>query len=205
MQRNFWDKRANIYERNVSDSPLLNNAVKSATTRLGKDDVVLDVGCGTGEFCLGISTSVSTVIGIDTSIKMIELAENKLLSKTHRNIHVLRCDIFNPRLDRNRFTTITAFNLIHLLKNKADFLTRVHGLLPVGGLFISETPCLKERSWFFRRFVAAASMWGLAPSISAFTFRELEQLISRSGFEIINAEIVDEKSAIKQVIALKKQ
>jgi len=57
--------------------------VKEAT-RLGREEVLLDMGTGTGEFAVGISRHCRLVYAVDPSPAMLEAAQEKALSRGGR-------------------------------------------------------------------------------------------------------------------------
>lgn len=50
---------------------------------------VLDIGCGTGAFCLGLADSCSQLIGVDISPKMIRFAESAKLAGDYPNVEFI--------------------------------------------------------------------------------------------------------------------
>ena len=103
----------------------------------------------------------------------------------------------------NSFSGIIAFSIFHLLDDAPKVLARLHDLLAAGGLLISQTLCLGERSWFFRSFVSLAQKLGIAPPILSLTVEELESLVSSSDFEIFETKIWDEKNALQWIVPRK--
>ncbi len=62
-------------------------------SRLTKDDKLLDIGCGTGDFALAIaSQGIKAVIGIDSSQRAIQKAKAKLLN-TNLNCEFICADV----------------------------------------------------------------------------------------------------------------
>ena len=72
MTAKFWDKRAQKYNDEIEkhDAAYL-QTIESAKSLLSRSDVVLDLGCASGEFSVDIAPYVRSVHGIDTSTKMI--------------------------------------------------------------------------------------------------------------------------------------
>ncbi|UCG68371.1 MAG: hypothetical protein JSV09_11205, partial [Thermoplasmata archaeon] len=79
------------------------------------------------------------------------------------------------------------------LEDHKQVLQRINELLKPGGLFISVTPCLKEKMAIINRF--QLSFYRLLIIIRAFPniltrfkIPELEELITRGNFQIIETE-----------------
>jgi SAM-dependent methyltransferase len=205
MQQNeFWDKRARRYDEEIThhDSQYT-KTMQGTIPLLTESDIVLDLGCASGEICLDLAPLVARVHGIDTSDGMIELAKQKVRARDIGNADFSRSDAFDASFDLCSFSTITAFNVLHLVEDLPGILERLHSLLSPGGLLVSQTPCLHERKWIFRSLVRLAQKSGLAPPIRGLAFGELESLVTRSGFEILDSELWDEDEAIQRVVARK--
>ena len=137
------------------------------------------------------------------SVKMIELANQKARDRQVDNISFDHVDAFDQRLVSNSFSAIIAFSIFHLLDDAPKVLARLNDLLAAGGLLISQTPCLGERSWFFGSFVSLLQKLGIAPPILSLTIAELESLVSSSDFKISETKIWDEKMALQWIVARK--
>lgn len=204
MQSEFWDKRAEKYDDEITRHDLQYvRTIDSTAPLLKESDVVLDLGCASGEMCIGLAAKVSRVQGIDTSSGMIELAKQKLHARDITNANFSRTDAFDADLKNSSFSVITAFNVFHLVENLPAVLDRLYGLLMPGGLLVSQTPCLLERNWILRTLVGFAQKSRLAPPIRGLAFDELASLMTQSGFDVIDNELWDEHDAIQRVVARK--
>ena len=200
----FWDKRSKKYDDNVKKhDSLYEKTIDSTKSLLTNSDVVLDFACGSGEMSLDIAPHVQQVHGIDLSVKMIELANQKTRDRQVDNINFSQIDAFDQRLVSNSFSAIIAFGIFHLLDDAPKVLARLNDLLATGGLLISQTPCLGERSWVFRFLIRLVVKLGLAPTIRSLTIAELESLVSSSNLEISETKIWDEKTAVQWIVARK--
>ncbi len=200
----FWDKRSQQYDDAVKkhDAPY-DKTIERTKTLLSSSDVVLDFGCGSGEFSLDLAPQVRRVHGIDTSARMIELANGKARNRHIDNTIFDQKDLFDRSLDSQSFSTVIAFSIFHLVDDAAKVLRRLNELLATGSLLISETPCLGERNWLFRSLLSLAQKLGLAPKIHDLSSSELESLMSGNGFEIVESKIWDRKNALQWTVARK--
>lgn len=205
MQHEFWDRRAKKYDDEITrHGSQYTRTVQGTGPYLADSDRVLDVGCGSGEICLGLASRVEQVHGIDTSGRMIELARQKARARDIENACFSQSDAFDTSLESGSFSVITAFNVLHLVEKLPGVLARLHDLLTPAGILISQTPCLGERGWIFRSMVSLAQRFQLAPPIQSLTFRQLESLIADSGLEILVSELSEQEDAIQRVVARKR-
>ena len=204
MKATFWDKRARQYDNSVKKhDAVYEKTIDCTKSLLSNSDVLLDFACASGEMSLDIAPSVQQVHGIDLSEKMIELADQKARNRQVDNINFNSIDVFDPELESESFSAIIAFSIFHLLDDAPKVLARLNDLLATGGLLISQTPCLGERSWLFRSLISLLQKVGLAPLILSLTTAELESLVSSSKFEIAETKMWDEKNAIQWIVARK--
>ena len=200
----FWDKRSKHYDDNVKKhDSLYEKTIDTSKSLLTNTDVVLDFACASGEISLDLASWVQEVHGIDLSKKMIELANQKALDQQVDNINFDQIDAFDLNLANNSFSAIIAFDIFHLLDDAPNVLARLNDLLAAGGLLISQTPCLSERSWLFRSLISLVQKLGLAPTIHSLTIAELESLVSSNKFEIFETKIWDKKNAVQWIVARK--
>jgi len=200
----FWDKRAKQYDNAIRkhDAPF-DKTIERTRALLSCSDVVLDFGCGSGEFSLELAPQLQRVHGIDTSARMIELAKENARRRHIDNTIFDQRDLFDRGLISQPFSTVIAFSIFHLVDDASKTLARLNDLLPTGGLLISETPCLRERNWLFRSLINLAQKLGLAPTIYSLSSSELESLVSCGGFEILESRMWDEKNALQWIVARK--
>ena len=200
----FWDKRSERYDKYMmKHGPSFKKTIENTKSLLTSSDVVLDFACASGEMSLELATHVKEIHGIDISVKMIELANQKTHHLNVENIKFNQTDVFDQSLEDNSFSAILAFNIFHFVDEAPKVLARLNDLLVPGGLLISQTSCLGERSLFFRSIVNLAQKLGLAPPVYSFRSPELESLITRNDFEIVETKIWDAKSAVQWIVARK--
>lgn len=102
-------------------------------TLVKKGDVVLDVGCGSGEITKGIAELVGDrgfVQGIDTSAHLIGLAK-----QNYHGISNLAFDLadINSYTPGKKFNVVTSARVLQWLSNREEVLSRMKDLLLEGG------------------------------------------------------------------------
>ncbi len=190
----IWDKIAHNYDKSEKRfEPIHIKTIENTRKYLKASDNVLDYGCATGTKALELASSVKRIQGIDISSKMIEGAKRKAVERKIENVDFAHAIIFNENYKSESFDVILAFNILHSLEDHNQVMQRINELLKPGGLFISVTPCLKEKMAtknrlelsFFRLLIIVR----VFPNIlTRFKIPELEDLITSGNFQIIETE-----------------
>ena len=104
---------------------------KFLRTFIKKKGIVLDLGCGTGEFIWRFLKDGFSVIGVDLSEKMLEISEKKLKEKNlkNNNYSLINENIIiyenkkNNKSEINQVDYIICnFDTVNYLKNEKEFL-----------------------------------------------------------------------------------
>lgn len=80
---------------------ILSSVQQSIILRIGYDDRVLDVACGTGSLSIAISEQAAEVKGIDLSEEMIAIANDAANSKGITNVEFLNSDASDLSIYKN--------------------------------------------------------------------------------------------------------
>lgn len=182
----FWDRMARKYAAHkIADAEGYERTVERARHYLKGDEKAFEFGCGTGTTALKLAPSVGHITATDISGEMIAIAREKVRAEGCANatFEVARPEAA-PWPD-GIFDVAFAFNVLHLVTDRAAVLASVHRLLRPGGLFISKTPCLKEMNRLIRVAVPLMQLIGKAPHVAFFSGEELEREIAAAGFEIV--------------------
>ncbi len=201
----FWDKRAQNYDDAVrKHDDDYDRTIARAKSLLSTSDVVLDLGCASGEYSLDLAPFVRRVHGIDTSANMIALATTKASDRSVANVTFAPTDVFDRSLDAHRYTAALALSVLHLVDEPRSLLRRVNELLPPGGLLISQTPCLGEWSFLLKWLLGFAQKVKLVPPVVYLTVLDLEEGIAGAGFDIAESEAWNRKNAVHWIVARKR-
>jgi SAM-dependent methyltransferase len=133
---------------------------------------------------------VDEILGIDISGRMIELAKEKALGAGVGNVTFEQGDIFESRYDDRLFDVVLAFNMLHTVPEPEHLVGRVHDLLRPGGLFISLTPCLRDKMSFLVglqiQLVRVLGRIGVIPvPIRRLRPADLDDLIASQPFSVV--------------------
>lgn len=132
--------------------------VKEAT-RLGREEVLLDMGTGTGEFAVGISPHCRLIYAVDPSPAMLEAARVKALSRGRENIAFQRGGLLTY-LHRGEPVDVAVSQLaLHHLPDFWKFvaLQRIYRLLKPGGrLYLRDVvfPVREDYRPYFEEIIA---------------------------------------------------
>lgn len=182
----FWNKTADRYARSpIGNMESYEKTLERTRAHLSLDDVALEIGCGTGTTALLLAPSVNQFVASDSALRMIEIAREKGAAEVIGNVRFDHATIFDEKLEPGTFDAVLAFNLLHLLEDAPATLRRANQLLKPGGVFISKTVCLAEKSRFFGLPIAVMRLLGLAPYVTVLSIAELEGQISTAGFDIV--------------------
>lgn len=104
-----------------------------AELSLNGNETILDLGCGDGVLTekLGELVPNGSVLGIDTSIGMLEIAE----AKKNNNLAFIQMDI-NDIHFRNKFDIIFSNATLHWIKNHTKLLKSVFSALKENGILL---------------------------------------------------------------------
>jgi ubiquinone/menaquinone biosynthesis C-methylase UbiE len=177
----FWKKRAKKYNELawVKNRRYLDAFIDLGN--FGKDDVVLDVGTGTGIIAHSISPLVKEVIGLDKSQDMLKH------SNWFGNMYFIKGDIRKSIFAEEKFDKITARQVFHhILKDTQGAMDECHRLLKRGGKMILSDgvpPDEKVKKDYINIFK-------LKEKRLTFLEKDLETLMKNSGFKNIKTSIV---------------
>ncbi|MEH6556339.1 MAG: class I SAM-dependent methyltransferase [Oceanicoccus sp.] len=205
----FWDGASKSYDKTEERFEYIHNRSRENTKRFLKDsDRVLDYGCGTGTAACQFSDLVKEIQAIDISSNMIEIARGKAAVANIENVSFEQGDIFDSKYSNEKFDVILAFNMLHTVPNPQDVMLRVEELLQPDGLFISVTPCLRQKMSFLVslqiKLVSVLCKLGLIPiPIRRITSSDVESLLAVGGFQTLESEEIYKDASSYFVVAKK--
>jgi ubiquinone/menaquinone biosynthesis C-methylase UbiE len=200
----FWDKLADKYAKKpVKDAEGYERTLESTRKRLSAGDEVLELGCGTGTTALLLAPSVRQITATDISSRMIAIAQEKAQAQGVENVRFVRATLSDGDRGEGPFDVVLAFNFLHLLEDIPAAVRRIDGLLRPGGWFVSKTVCLAEQSRFWGAAVAVMRRLRLAPYVQCLKVAELEEILTCTGFEVIEAASSEASIPSRFIVARK--
>jgi ubiquinone/menaquinone biosynthesis C-methylase UbiE len=105
-----YDQTAKVYDKQYEEeqNAKIDAALESLTPT--NNAIILDAGCGTGLLFKRVAVHAKLIIGIDTSLKLLKQAKNKI--KTFNNIMLIQADADHMPFPDESFTVTFAFTLL---------------------------------------------------------------------------------------------
>lgn len=146
------------------------------------DSLLLDLGCGTGNYTTALQQIAKNVIGIDLSKGMIEQARAK-----YPAIQFIHGDITSLPFDSEIFDGAFSIQVLHHIKKKEILLNEAHRVLRKGA-YIAIHSCSHNqmRSFWFCHYFPKGLKLEIArvPDVEVIAF-----LLERAGFSNIGVKI----------------
>lgn len=117
--------------------------------KAGKEDVVLDLGCGTGKFTLPLADRVSKVYGLDLSKEMLQKA--KIKSQGYSNIELVRSNVLNGLpFSEESFDKILCMLVANHVNDLRPLYNEAYRVLKPEGIFLIDDVVVKHSPGSFK-------------------------------------------------------
>ncbi|RXJ71588.1 SAM-dependent methyltransferase [Veronia nyctiphanis] len=180
----FWNKIADKY----AATPIANESVyqkKLAITDkyLTEQSEILEFGCGTGSTALIHAPKVSDYTALDTSARMIEIAQEKLQQTPQSNLTFVESTLENWQQAHSdtKYDVMLGLNVLHLMADYRQVIRQSFDMLKPGGYFITSSACFEGFSWWSLA-LPVMKLIGKAPHVEKFTAKQLMQAMLDAGF-----------------------
>lgn len=106
-------------------------------TKITKDDIVIDLGCGSGELAINIAEHCKELIAIDISTKMIDLCKSKIIQNNINNVFPVCGGFLSYEHNSEPVDVVISNVVLHHLPDfwKLIALRKIYELLKPGGRF----------------------------------------------------------------------
>ncbi len=164
MASNIWDsKAAHWYAENYGEHPSNVRIVEFA--KLQEGESVLDIGCGSGTAVIAAAQQLSSgsVLGIDPTPTMVELAKEQLSQKTHQaDVSIKEGGAEKIPAPDHSFDIILALNSFHHWGDVDKGIAEVKRVLKENGRFIIGTEQFEEgrNQWPYPKIIEHLSQAG---------------------------------------------
>ncbi len=141
QQENAFDSRASTWDETTRRINLAHDVADSIIREVNPtmDMDVLDIGCGTGLVTLRIQSLVKSITGIDSSLMMLEVLQQKTTDQKLTNVFTRHMDITKgDPLDGKFCLIISSMTLHHLNQPEEVFRQCYQALLPGGHLAFAD-------------------------------------------------------------------
>ncbi|MBW0147159.1 class I SAM-dependent methyltransferase [Marinobacter arenosus] len=181
----YWDRSAERYARRpIADPEAYQRKLEITQRYLRPDMNVMEFGCGTGATALVHAPRVRSYLATDASARMIDIARMRTADAP---IKGLRFEVATPDDLAHRqqaFDAVLGLNVLHLLADPRAMIECIRDLLKPGGVFISNTACLKDTRPCMKPIATLAYRLHLTPYVNFLSRKELEHDLQSAGFQI---------------------
>jgi phosphatidylethanolamine/phosphatidyl-N-methylethanolamine N-methyltransferase len=203
-EKKFWDKFANKYDsfiKNTVDSTYT-SVLENIGSELNMNQVVLEIGTGTGIISLSVCSKVSSIVATDISPEMIRLAKQKQVDSDIKNIDFQIQDSYNLTFPDKSFNVVIASNLLHLLYEPEKPIHEVKRVLKDNGIFIAPTFCVGENT----KSIIITTIAGLFSGfkiINKWSINDFKNILMNNGFIIEKAKRIDGRFPLAYIVMRK--
>jgi len=172
--------------------------------RLGPDDSVLELACGTGHYTEVAAKVVKEIIATDLAEGLLETARERFAGIPNIKIQTENC--YGTSFADGQFDVVVMANLLHLIREPATALEEAGRVLkPSGRILVLDYTShgleRDEKKAMMRRYF---SRWGEIPTYSfAATPENLTALCEKAGFTVNDAVLLGEGCKVACVEAVK--
>ena len=152
-------------------------------TRRKKSGKLLDIGCATGTFLLGMKKQAGwETMGIEISPHAAAIARK-------HHLDVFTGTLEDANFPAAEFDAVTLWDVLEHLHDPAGSLREIHRVLKPGGVIVIRVP--NVASWDASWFGAAWAGWDAPRHLYVFSPNTLEKMLAASGFQVedINCSI----------------
>lgn len=158
-------------------------AIESLIKRYSKNSIVLDMGCGSGNYSFEIKKYAKQVIGIDSSKRMINYAKNK-----YQGIDFIYANALNIPFENNYFDVVFSSGLFEYV-DKDKLTSEMSRVLKSGGVGIIWVPNKYSLLRIFIKIFYKISRKKYIPNEP--TLREMLSLFKINDFSVIEYKMDD--------------
>ncbi len=185
-----WRKIEEVITLNIRQ--YLKNVHDYLLKHISGNVLVLEVGCGTGDFIKEIAKQVEEIIGIDVSDKLLDAAKKNL--KGIKNISLIRADIDSAEIPRDYFDFIISMWTLPNLDNPLPFIKKMKRALKSTGTIFVDTyseKATKDRVQQYENYGLTVSKIGNKEIVlkeglteKIYTKKDLERLFKKAGMKV---------------------
>lgn len=164
---------------------------------VGPEDRVLEIGTGTGNIALHVAPHVASIVGLDISPEMVELAKQKCSQMGLRNVQFQVGDAYNLPFEDGAFDRVVCVNALQTMKEPERAIREGLRVLREGGEMVSVTYAFGDSSvWETIKLARWIIKFGKPTYWTNLKASDLTRLFEIEGFDIIGNEVIWEKPKV---------
>jgi ubiquinone/menaquinone biosynthesis C-methylase UbiE len=203
-ERRFWDRFANYYDSFIDKifRKTYKDIIKNLESDLDLNQIVLEIGTGTGIIPFSIYSKVSSIIATDISPEMIRVANQRLIHSNIKNIDFQIQDSYSLTFPNKSFDIVIASNLFHILYEPEKPINEVKRVLRDNGIFIAPTICAGEstKTKVIATIVGAVSGFKV---VNMWSINEFKTMLINNGFAIKKTATIDGRFPVAYIVMKK--
>lgn len=157
------------------------------------EQVILDLGCGTGVLTVQLAELCNRIVGVDSSQSMIDKAKERF-----NNIEFKVCDALALPFE-NEFDVVFSNAVFHWISDHDTLLKSIHKVLKAQGVLVCEFGANGNIATIEDAFVKACNSlgYGYEPKFNFPTVEDFGKLLENNGFVIDRLYDYDRPTVLK--------
>jgi len=123
------------------------------------DTIVLDAGCGSGQFILRLAQRAKSAMGLDINPLMLKRAQYHATYHNMQNASFLEGDLCHIPMPDNSANLIVCFNTLFMFRNPEIVLSELVRVSEPGGSIVLANPSLKMDLWTAQKYCDRNKMY----------------------------------------------
>ncbi len=184
MVRQQYNQMASVYDQLWSRYIFKSLSFLKDWAQLDPTSTVLDVACGTGafEYLVLAEQPTQSIVGIDLSEKMLEVAQKKC--RDYPNVSFEQASVTSLPSDDRRFDVVVSASALHYFEDPIAALTEMKRVLKTTGELIILDWCKDD--WLCQVYDFVLKRFDRAHQ-QCYTQAEFHQLLNKTGFQVQQA------------------
>ncbi|MHA1908637.1 MAG: class I SAM-dependent methyltransferase, partial [Candidatus Thorarchaeota archaeon] len=139
----YDDKRYKSISGAIWHQAQLNALIHLIDRHSEQNPVMLDIGCGTGRFCIPLSKKASRILALDSSQNMLHIVRTKInQEEIFTEIDYLHNDASKTDIPSNSIDVAYSINVFNHLPHLSAVIHEVYRILNKNGILIFNFPNL---------------------------------------------------------------
>lgn len=141
----IWDKLSPFYDffETAYNGKCFKGIAKEIKNHVNTDDIVLECACGTGLLTVPMAEKCKKLVATDYSVGMLKQTKKKVAK--FDNVKLKKVSILELPFGDNKFDTVVAANVIHLLDDPGLALSEMKRVCKANGKIIIPTYINKSK------------------------------------------------------------